>query len=181
MSYEQIAERYARAIYELGVDTKQLAPLSDQIKRVAAAYDDSRELRQVLENPLVSAAERQGLLKGLSTRLGVGPLALNSIRLIAQRRRLRALPQIAKKLGELTDDRSGVVRASVTTAKIMPETYFVKLKGELEKSLGKRIILERKQDPSLIAGVVTRIGDNTIDGSLKGRLNDLQQRMLAVE
>ncbi len=181
MSYEQIAERYARAIYELGVETKQLAPLSDQIKRVAAAYSESRELRQVLENPLVAAPERERLLKGLSTRLGVGPLALNSIRLIAQRRRLRALPQIAKTLGHLTDERSGVVRASVTTAKIMPETYFAKLKGELEKSLGKRLILERKQDPSLIAGVVTRIGDNTIDGSLKGRLNDLQQRMLAVE
>lgn len=181
MSYDQIAERYARAVYELGVETKQLAPLSDQIKRVASAYSGSRELQQVLENPLVAESDRDGLLKGLSTRLGVGPLALNSLRLLARRRRLRALPEIARKLGLLTDERSGVVRATVTTAKVMPETYFVKLKSELEKSLGKRVVLERKQDPSLIAGVVTRIGDNTIDGSLKGRLHDLQQKMLAVD
>jgi F-type H+-transporting ATPase subunit delta len=181
MSYEQIGERYARAVYEIGVETKQLAPLSDQIKRIAGAYAGSHDLQTVLENPLVADDERDRLLKALSTRLGVGPLALNSVRLLARRRRLPALPEIAKKLAHLTDERSGVVRATVTTAKVMPETYFVKLKAELEKSLGKRVVLERKQDPSLIAGVVTRIGDNTIDGSLKGRLHDLQQKMLAVE
>jgi F-type H+-transporting ATPase subunit delta len=90
---------------------------------------------------------------------------------------LGALPEIAERLARLADERRGVVRATVTAAAPLPESFYERLTRELEALTGKNIALERRQDPSLIAGVVTRIGDNTIDGSLRGRLERLGRQL----
>ncbi len=173
-----VAERYARAIFELGVEANQQAPLTSQIQKLADVYAGSPELRSVLDNPLVEESKREAVLKDLSTRLGLGQLAQNAIRLLAQRRRLFALPEIARRLGTLADDKAGVLRAVVTSAAPLPDSYYQKLVSELEKASSRKIVIEKKQDPSLIAGVVTRIGDHTIDGSLKGRLAELERQLL---
>jgi F-type H+-transporting ATPase subunit delta len=105
-------------------------------------------------------------------------LAQNFVKLLAARRRLRTLPDIARRLGGMADEKAGILRASVTSAGPLPEAFYQKLTSELEAATQRKIVLEKSQDPSLIAGVVTRIGDNTIDGSLKGRLNELERRLL---
>lgn len=181
MSKEQVAERYARALYELGAEANQLAPLTAQIASIASAYSVSEDLRNVLDNPLVAESEREGLLTTLATRLGLGPLAKSALRQLARRRRLSALPAIAERLATLADTRANVVRATVTTATTLPESYFSALGARLEQALGKRVVMERKQDPALLAGVITQIGDHTIDGSLRGRLAELQRRVLSAQ
>jgi F-type H+-transporting ATPase subunit delta len=86
---------------------------------------------------------------------------------------------VTRRLSRLADERRGVVRASVTAASQLPEAFYERLSRELEALTGKHIALERHQDASLIAGVVTRIGDNTIDGSLRGRLESLGRQLLS--
>jgi F-type H+-transporting ATPase subunit delta len=71
------------------------------------------------------------------------------------------------------------VRATVTAATRMPESFYERLKAELESATGRRIVIERRQDPALIAGVVTRIGDNTIDGSVRGSLGEIVRSLRA--
>lgn len=173
-----VAERYARAIFELGVETNQQGPLTSQIQSFAAMYAESDELKSVLDNPLVDEPSREAVLKDLAKRLGLGELAVNALRLLAQRRRLHALPDIARRLGTLADDEAGVLRAIVTSAAPLPDSYFQKLVVELERASSRKIVIEKRQDPSLIAGVVTRIGDHTIDGSLKGSLAELERQLL---
>lgn len=173
-----VAERYARAIFELGVETNQQGPLTEQIQKFAELYANSPELKSMLDNPLVEEDKREAVLKDLATRLGLGQLALNALRLLAERRRLFALPGIARRLGTLADEKAGVLRAVVTSAAPLPDSYYQKLVAELEKASSRKIVIEKKQDPSLIAGVVTRIGDHTIDGSLKGRLEELERQLL---
>jgi len=82
-------------------------------------------------------------------------------------------------LAHLADEKVGVLRATVTSAEPLSEDYYQKLASELEKRTSRKILLERRQDPTLIAGVITRIGDHTIDGSLKGRLAALERQLLA--
>lgn len=178
MSESAVADRYARAIFEIGVEQNQLDPLSQQIGAIAEAYGASAELRSVLDNPLVPEEQREAVLKELVSRLGLSELASNAVRLLARRRKLRALPDVARRLGTLRDERAGVVRAKVTSAQPLSESFVQQLTQKLEKATGKRIVLERRQDPTLIAGIVTQIGDNTIDGSLKGRLHDLERQLL---
>jgi len=178
-SHATIAERYARAIFDLGVETGTLAALADQLRSFAAAYAESADLRSVLENPLVPLEKRQQVLAELAKRLNAGPFALNTLRYLAQRRRLSCLPDIAKKLDALSDKQQGIVRASVTSASALPESFYQRLSAELQTLLGHKVVLERREDPWLISGVVTRIGDNTIDGSLRGRLEILERKLLS--
>src|SRR6187399_1194804 len=104
-SHTTIAERYARAIFDLGVETGTLAALVDQVKSFASAYEVSADLRSVLDNPLVPLEKRQQILADLASKLGAGPFAVNTLRYLAQRRRLTLLPEIARRLGTLSDEK----------------------------------------------------------------------------
>jgi F-type H+-transporting ATPase subunit delta len=179
VSQSTIAERYARAILELGDEAGQLAETTEQIRSLAASFTESAELRAITSNPNVEAGARDALLKDLGARLGVSTLAMNAVRLMAVRGRLTALPDVAVALAHLADQKAGVLRATVTSAAALSEDYYAELTGELEKRTSRKVLLERRQDPSLIAGVITRIGDHTIDGSLKGRLAALERQLLA--
>lgn len=178
MSAEAVAARYAQALYELGIEQGNLAGLTDEIRRVSATYDASSELRGVLNNPVVDDTARLAILQDVLDRLGVGIITKNTVKLLAERRRLLVLPYLSRALERLSDERAGVVRATVTTAAQLPESYFSKLKEQLEASLGKKVLLERQLDPSLLGGVVTRIGDRVIDGSLRTRLQRMRQTLL---
>jgi F-type H+-transporting ATPase subunit delta len=173
-----VIERYARAIFELGVESGQLSGLTTELGRFAAAYESSKDLRVALENPLVPEAERDLVLKDMATRIGVGETGTNAIRLLAQRRRMAALPEIARRLGSMADEKAGVVRAKVISAVPLSEDFYSRLGQKLEQKLAKKVVLERETDPSLIGGIITKIGDNTIDGSLRGRLAALESQLL---
>jgi F-type H+-transporting ATPase subunit delta len=179
LSQAAIAERYARALFELASEAGQTGPVAEQLRTVSAAYESSPELRAIAENPVVDEAQRDALLKELGARLALSPLVLNTLRLVAQRRRLRALPDIAGEFVRLADEKAGVLRATVTSAKRLPEEYYQRLASELERRTQRKILLERVEDPSLIAGIVTTIGDHTIDGSVRGRLAALERKLLA--
>ncbi len=178
MSQAPVADRYARAIFELGVETSQLAPITEQVRSFARAYSGSAELRSVLDNPVIEAEKRDAILADVSARLGLTGNALNLIKLLASRKKLRVVPDIARRLDRLTDEKEGVVRATVTSAKAMPDSFYQKLVSELESATSRKIVLERREDPTLIAGFVTRIGDNTIDGSVRGRLIEIERQLV---
>ncbi len=179
MSQTTVAERYARAILELADEAKQVSQVTEEIKSAADAYAESAELRALSVNPAVEGSARDALLKDLGARLGLSAIAMNAVRLMARRGRMSALPEVAEMLARLADQKVGVLRATVTSARQMPEEYYARLTAELEKRTSRKILLERREDPTLIGGVVTRIGDHTIDGSLKGRLAALQRQLLA--
>ena len=118
------------------------------------------------------------LLVAVAERLGVQGLGLNAIRVLAQRHRLSVLPEIARFLVRLADENRGVVRATVTSAKPLAAQYLAELEKALTEMTKRRVVIDHKEDPSLLAGVVTQIGDNTIDGSIKGRLADVERQLL---
>lgn len=179
MSLETIAARYAGAIYELGVEGNNLPRLAEEFGALAASYQSVPELRAALESPLVDEAARTALLAEVADRMGLGPVTRNTVGLLASRHRLSLLPHVARALGRLSDQRSGVERAQVTSAAPLPVAFLERLAAELSRSTGKRVIVEHRVDPSLIGGVVTRVGDRVIDGSVKSRLATLRRGLLA--
>ncbi len=178
MSVESVAQRYAQAIFEIGIEQGNLPALSDEVRRVNEIYEGSDELRAVLGNPLVDMESRRAVLRDVLARLGVGPITTNTLALLAERRRLIVLPYLSRALQMLADERAGVVRATVTSATALSDGYVNELRQQLESSLGKRVQLERRVDPTLLGGLITRVGDRVIDGSLRTRLDRLRQTML---
>lgn len=178
MSYEAIARRYARAIFDLGKEAGALGPLAEEIASVAQVYAGSDELRNVLSNPLVPELEREAVLVELAERLGVRPIGRDALRLLLRKHRIGALPDIARELQKLVDEEGGVVRAQVTSAGPLADSYLSRLRAEIERATGRKVVLSVEQDPSLIAGVVTKIGDRVVDGSLRARLARFRESLL---
>lgn len=179
MSTGAAAERYARAIFELGSESGQLDRLTQEIAEFAGTFQDQPILRRTLENPVLEVPVRERVLRQVARHSQYSPLATNSLLVLLRRRRLSELPAVAKRLRSLADEKNGVSRAKIVSAGSLPESYFNQLKQRLESALGKRVIVEHEEDPSLIGGVLVRVGDNTFDGSIKGRLEELERRLLA--
>jgi F-type H+-transporting ATPase subunit delta len=170
VSYEAIARRYAQAVFELGKESGGLAGLSSQITALAEVFSGSAELREVLTNPLVDDPAREAILVEIAHRLGAGEIATRTLRVLAQNRRLRALPDIARALSRLVDEDAKRLRATVTSAGPLGDGYLARLRAELEKVTGHEVQLTARTDPQLIAGVVVQIGDRVIDGSVRAKL-----------
>ncbi|HWL88703.1 MAG TPA: ATP synthase F1 subunit delta [Polyangiaceae bacterium] len=173
-----VARRYATAILEIGRETGNLGALVEEVVFFAQNYQSSAELRNALENPLVSYDAKRSILLEIAQQLGLGQTAKNTLLLLNDRRRMRVLPEIAQQLKEKTDIERGVVRAVVTTAVRLGESYYAKLQTEVEKMTGKRVVLDRREDAAIIAGVIVRIGDTVIDGSIRSRLQEMKHTLL---
>lgn len=178
MSYESIARRYARAVFEIGKESGSLAAVSQEMNAFAEVYGESAELRGILSNPLVPHPAREAIIKDLGERLKLGGTTVDTLRLLARRNRAGALPEIAAQLGRLVDEAAAVLRADVTSAALLTDAYVKRLQSELEKATGRTVVITVKQDPTLIAGVVTRIGDRVIDGSARARLSTFRESLL---
>jgi F-type H+-transporting ATPase subunit delta len=178
MSYDAIARRWARAIFELGKETNSVARLNDDIGSFAETYANNAELAAVLTNPLVPEAAREGAIVDIAGRMNLSDMAKSTLRLLAQKRRVGALPLIARQLARLADEDQNVLRAEVATAGPVGDDYLAKLRAQLEKATGKKVSIVHKVDKSLIGGVVTRIGDRVIDGSVKTRLATFRESLL---
>jgi F-type H+-transporting ATPase subunit delta len=118
-------------------------------------------------------------LKDVSAALKLSETAEHTLRLLSRKRRLAALPDLARQLARLADEEGSLLRAQVISAGPLSQGYLDRLKAELEKATGKKVTITHEQDPSLIAGVVTRIGDRVIDGSALARLNSFRDAVLS--
>jgi F-type H+-transporting ATPase subunit delta len=172
------ARRYAKAIFELANDENALERVTAEVKRVGDAVASSAELQVALTNPTVEPATRKAIMSQILQRLAVSPTVRNAVLLITDHGRVTLMPQISDLLGLLADERAGKVRAEVTSAVAMTEAQYARLTAALEKLTGRKIALQRKVDPSLIGGVVTRIGDKVYDGSVQSRLAEMRQSLL---
>jgi F-type H+-transporting ATPase subunit delta len=113
---------------------------------------------------------REAIAKDVAEALGLRPLTVNAFRLLARRQRLLALPELDAQLRRLVDEAESVVRAEITSAAPLGDAYLSQLRAQLEASTGRSVKLTCSVDPSLIAGIITKIGDRVIDGSARARL-----------
>ncbi len=176
-----IARRYATALVEIGAETHALDALVEEVSSVAKVYADNADLRKALENPLVQHEAKIAILNDVASGLSLSPVVKNTLLFMADRRRLSVLPTVAQLLREMNDLRRGIVRAEVVTAAPLNDEYYARLQAQLEKMTGKKVVLDKRQDESIIAGVVARIGDTVYDGSLKSRLQEIKTNLLDID
>lgn len=172
-------DRYARAIFELGKETGELTVITLQLRKFTGLYLDSAELQAALSDPTLEDARRDAIIVEIAEAVGVTVHVLNVLRVLTHRRRIVLLPDITRHLSELVDADAGVRRATVTSAVALPEAYRQRLKAELEAATACKVVIEYREDPALIAGIVTQIGDQVLDGSVRTRLLDAERRLLA--
>jgi F-type H+-transporting ATPase subunit delta len=173
-----IARRYAKAMLAIGVREKTYDSLGRELDRAAETLAQSPELSGVLTNPIFPLEKRRQVLDDLARRLALSPVVRNFVMLLLDKGRIGALPDIARAHRALVDDHAGRARATVTTASPIDPTLESRLKTALEKQSGKTVILEKREDPSILGGVVTQLGDLVFDGSVRSQLAKIREELL---
>jgi F-type H+-transporting ATPase subunit delta len=173
-----VARRYARALFEIGVAKGSFEAFGRELEALAEVYRGSPELRQTLENPVFQLSQRRGILEKVLPRVAPTREVHNFALLLLERRRIDQLPLIARAYQELVDQQLGRVRAVVTSAKPLDSTALASVQRALEKRTGKKVEITTQVDAALIGGVVARVGDLLLDGSLRTRLDSLRARVL---
>jgi F-type H+-transporting ATPase subunit delta len=173
-----VARRYARALFGIGVDAGNFEALGQEIGELAGLWSSSPELRQTMENPIFKPSEKRAVLEQLLPRVTPSPQVQRIVLLLLERRRIVLLPAIARAYRDLADAHTGRVRAKLTSAAPIGPAALDRVRRSLEARTGKQVILETAVDPGLIGGVVARVGDLVLDGSLATQLDDLRQKLL---
>jgi F-type H+-transporting ATPase subunit delta len=177
LAHEAVARRYARALFEIGQEEGALERFDAALGRVADAIEASGDLRAVLPNPVFEGATRKRILREVASRLGTDPLVTNFLCLLVDKGKLRLLGDIARDFRALVDRAAGRVEAQLLAAAALDPATTTRVEAELAKATGKQVRLTTKVDPSLIGGVVARVGGLVLDASLKAQLDALRQRL----
>jgi F-type H+-transporting ATPase subunit delta len=173
------ADRYAQALVELAESGGKAQVIEVDLQRFLDLIDgDGAELGRALRSPVFSADERTALLDAVLPRLGVNPLTSNFLRLISDRGRMAMLTDICRIYVEMMDVRAGRLRVRISTVDPLTPQLEAELKSAFEKSTGKTVLLDARIDPSLIGGLVARVGDRVYDASIKSRLLDIKHRLI---
>ena len=169
------ARRYAEAAFDIARRDDTVERWLGQLERVAQALVDPATVRR-LENPHIALADRHAALMTLFEP-GTVPQLSNLLGLILRRRRLEAMPNIAREFRRLYNRQAGIVEATATSAAELDRREVDSLRARLEQITGGRVELQLRVDPQLLGGVQVRLGDTLIDGSVRGRLERLRGRL----
>ena len=168
------ARRYAQAVFEIARDKGELDLWLPDLNRIVEAVG-MPELLAVLESPKVSFQDKSNLMA--QQLEGVNPLALNLAYLLIARSRLRLASQIAEEYGRLVNAHRGIKHVLVTTAIPLDVAEQETLKQALSKFVKGQVILESQVDPTIVGGLVARIDDKLLDGSVTSRLTLLKRSL----
>ncbi len=174
----QLARKYARAIFELAQEENALGVYGEEIAAVAEELDKVPGIWEYFSNPEISREDKKALLKTCfegELRKSV----LNFLYLLVDKRRMAIFPEIAKIFAALSNEAQGILIADVTTAHGLLGRQEKALTKKLASVTGKEVKLRLHQDPKIIGGIVVRIGDKRIDGSVTGRLANLAGGLMA--
>ena len=175
-----IAGRYAQALFDLVKDSGGIDALSTQVDELSRAYEDSAELRDLTVSPLYDRRQQEAAVAALAARMGLSVELTNTLRLLAQNRRLFTLPQFVTRLRALIADARGEVTADVVSATALSDAQKTRLAETLARTSGKKVKLNARVDESLIGGMIVKLGSQMIDSSIKSKLASLQNVMKEV-
>jgi F-type H+-transporting ATPase subunit delta len=171
------AYRYAKALFGLAQDEHKQAEVRAEIEGLDGLFDGSRELREALLMPMHPADERKSALKAICGRANISPLVQNFLSYLIDQRRLIDFGGIVAAFAELSDLASGLMTAEIVSASPLDERRSDRLRRALSERTGQAVKLEIKVDPSLIGGVIAKVGDLVFDGSLRTQLTQLRANL----
>ncbi len=169
--------RYALALLELADERKQLDPVAEDLRGLKATIAESEDLRRLIRSPVFTRDQQGRAMTAILDRAGVGELTRRFVLLVARNRRLFALDRmIAAYLAELAR-RRGEITARVTSATALDDEQQRALVETLRNEVGAKVQVELEVDPSLIGGLIVRVGSRMIDNSIRSKLQRLQLAM----
>lgn len=172
-----VAGRYALALFDLAAEEKALEEVEGGLNAFGSMMSESEALTRLVRSPVFSADDQDSAFGAILEKAEIGGLVANFLRLAARNRRAFAIPDMIKAFATLAADHRGEATAEVASAEAMSDGQIDALKKALKEKVGKDVKIDATVDPSLIGGLVVKIGSRMIDTSLRTKLNSLKLAM----
>ena len=172
---EEIAQVYARSLFEVAQEHDKLDEVRDQIGQFADALGESRELQTFFFSPYFSTEEKKdGLHRALD---GADPAIINFLETLLERHRMPVIFRIRAEYGRLWDSENQLLPVEVTSAVDLDDATVKSIGERIGEQTGQRVELTSKVDPAILGGIVLRVGNSILDASIKHRLDQLRKHV----
>ncbi len=172
-----IARRYAKALLLIGKEDGKAETYREELDGLTKLLAVQPDLERAVNNPLYPPADRRKVLEAVVQKLGLSEVMQSFLFLLFEKGRFGFLESISEFYAKLADDLKGIARASLVSATELGDDTVDKIRAALSQRTGKDIILDVQQDPELIGGIVTKIGDLVLDGSIKTQLVNMRESL----
>ncbi len=175
MSDSRISKRYAGALFSLGQEDGSFSTYGRELDEFKDFFLKNYDFGNAVSNPIYKLEERKSILKFVLDRSNFSELVKNFLNLLLDKNRIGSIEAISDKYSALTDEASNIAHAEIITARPLQDDALRKVVESLKAMTSKDIKSEVKEDPELIGGIVVKIGDLVLDGSVKAQLEGLKE------
>lgn len=169
-----LADRYAAALFELADERRVLDAVAGDLRALRTMLHDSADLARLVRSPVLSRGAQGKAIAALGERAGLSQLTRDFLAVVARNRRLFAAPAMIEAYLAKLAERRGEITAEVTAAQPLSEAQNAALGEQLRRAVGRRVSVDLRVDPSLIGGMVVKVGSRMVDASLRSRLQRLR-------
>ena len=173
-----VAHRYARALADVVAATGNYRQVLSDLEDFGAAYRQSLELREFCDTPAVAMAQKMSVLEALAAHMGFLPVTLNFLCVLLSHYRFPLLEEVIQAFRSVAYARLGIVRVKISSASALSSQEQAFLQARFDELTRKQSELEFHLDPSLIGGLVAQIGSTVYDGSIRGHLDRIKERLV---
>ena len=170
-----LARRYAKALFAVGKEDGAFADYAETLNRLSELFVGMKEVSDALTNPLYPEDVRLKVMEKLVVALQAPAVMVNFCKLLVEKRRAAILPDIAEVYQEMVDRDRNLLRGTLVAAGEIGPELSAKVKATMEKLTGKQVELTSRIDPAIIGGMVAKVGDLVLDGSIRTQLAGLKE------
>ena len=172
-----LAGRYALALFELARDERQLETVGASLASLKRALAESEDLRKLVSSPLVDREQSLRTIAATADAMRLDPITANFLGVLARNRRLSQLGNVIRAFDMLAARHRGEITAEVVSARPLGDDQIAALKANLGARMGRDVAVDLSVDPSILGGLVVKVGSRMIDGSIRTKLNTLAHAM----
>ena len=176
-SVSGVSGRYATALFELARDEKSVDAVKADLDKFAALLNESADLARLVRSPVFTADDQRKALSAVLAKAGISGVTANFLNVLTANRRLFAVSDVIRAFNALVAKFKGEATADVTVAEPLSDKNLDALKAALKSVTGKDVALNVKVDPSIIGGLVVKLGSRMVDSSLRTKLNSIKHAM----
>lgn len=174
-----VANRYARALADVSGQANNYRQVLDELANFLEAYRGSAGLREVFETPALPLEKKLKVLEGVLARLGVSATTSNFLRVLVSHYRMTMLDEIRQVFQRIANGRMGIVQVKISSASALSEAEQEALRERFREITQRQVELEFHLDDQLLGGLVAQVSSTVYDGSVRGRLDRLRERLIA--
>ena len=173
-----LAKRYAKALLTLGREDGNYEKYGEELDQFVTFWEGTPEFADAASNPLYAKDNRKTICSAVVDKMGLSQVFKSLLDLMLEKNRLSIIPDVRSFYQKLLDEMANISRAEVASATPLSEEAVEAIRGSLEKATGSSVVIETEVDPELIGGVVARVGDFVLDGSVRTQLASIKETLM---